>query len=50
MGARAVRTLVGMLRGEMEPGRGTQVLLPCDLVDGATTTPPPARARARGRR
>lgn len=48
MGARAVRTLVGMLRGEMEPGRGTQVLLPCELVDGATTAQAPARPRTRG--
>jgi DNA-binding LacI/PurR family transcriptional regulator len=45
MGARAVRILVGMLRGEMEPGRKTQVLLPCELVDGTTVTEAPHAPR-----
>ncbi|MFJ8025555.1 substrate-binding domain-containing protein [Streptomyces sp. NPDC096311] len=36
MGARAVRILVPMLRGDVQPGRKTQLLLPCELVDGAT--------------
>jgi len=45
MGARAVRILVGMLRGDMEPGRRTQVLLPCELVDGSTVTEAPRTPR-----
>jgi DNA-binding LacI/PurR family transcriptional regulator len=45
MGARAVRTLVGMLREDLPPGRRTQILLPCDLTDGATVAAPP-RPRA----
>ena len=36
MGVRAVRMLAAMLRGEVEPGPQTQVLLPCELRDGAT--------------
>jgi DNA-binding LacI/PurR family transcriptional regulator len=43
MGARAVRILVDMLLGDAAPGRETQVLLPCDLVDGTTVTTAPHR-------
>lgn len=39
MGGLAVRTLVGMLRGELRAGRQTQVLLACELVEGATVAP-----------
>ncbi|SEG84654.1 transcriptional regulator, LacI family [Actinacidiphila yanglinensis] len=41
MGSRAVRILVGMLRGDIEPGRRSQVLLPCELVDGSTVAEAP---------
>lgn len=44
MGARAVRILVGMLSDDVLPGRKTQVLLPCELVAGATVAEAP-RAR-----
>ncbi len=43
MGARAVRILVDMLLGDTAPGRETQVLLPCDLVNGTTVTTAPHR-------
>ncbi|NUP51607.1 MAG: LacI family DNA-binding transcriptional regulator [Catenulispora sp.] len=45
MGARAVRILAAMLRGETEPGRDTQVLLPCVLLDGATVAEAPGPRR-----
>lgn len=39
MGALAVRTLTGMLRGEIVPGPDTQVLLPCEVAVGETVAP-----------
>jgi DNA-binding LacI/PurR family transcriptional regulator len=45
MGARAVRTLVGMLCDDVQPGRKTQILLPCELIDGATVAAAPGARR-----
>lgn len=43
MGRRAVRALVEVLEGAGAPGASTQVLLPCELVDGATIGDAPRR-------
>lgn len=40
MGARAVTMLVDKLRGDPSHPERTQILLPCDVVDGTTIGPP----------
>jgi DNA-binding LacI/PurR family transcriptional regulator len=40
MGVLAVRILVGLLRGELRPGRDAQVLLSCEIVAGETMARP----------
>lgn len=45
MGTRAVRTLVRLLHDDLQPGPGTQILLPCTLVEGSTVAEAPRTQR-----